>query len=70
VSEEEYLESIKHPIPKPDLSTLREDYEIGTDDKSRFYVIYHCHCKICGFDYSFRHEEQLKIERLDASKEA
>lgn len=49
-----------HSMPvKETEETLREDYEIFTDESGKFYVGYHCSCKICGFAYKFKHEEQV-----------
>lgn len=39
--------------------TLREDYELGTVPDGEFYVIYRCHCKVCGFKHEFKHSQQL-----------
>jgi predicted Zn-ribbon and HTH transcriptional regulator len=43
-------------------STLREDYEIGTAPDGEFYVIYSCHCQVCGFQFKFKHEQQLEVQ--------
>jgi hypothetical protein len=36
--------------------TLREGWEIGTDDDGTFSVSYSCRCDKCGFRFSFKHE--------------
>ena len=40
--------------------TMREDYEIGVSQE-RFYVDYACSCQTCGFQFSYRHEEDVKL---------
>lgn len=52
---EELLLKSKEPIAGN--RTLREDYEIYTDDCGMFSVTYHCQCSVCGFKFSFSHEE-------------
>lgn len=39
--------------------TLREDYEMHTDNAGLFYVSYSCRCDECGFQHKFHHDEQL-----------
>ena len=41
--------------------TLREDYEIGVDEKGMFGVGYTCTCNVCGFKFRFEHQEKLSI---------
>jgi len=54
IKPEEYLELLDHA--KEELgSTLREDYEILTDEDGEFYIKYSCNCSVCGFDYEFEH---------------
>ncbi len=42
--------------------TLREDYEFYIDEVGGFSATYSCSCEACGFEYEFKHEEQLKVE--------
>jgi len=54
-------EAVENP---PELNeTLREDYEFHIDEQGGFCAKYHGSCEICGFEFSFKHEEQLKIVR-------
>lgn len=46
-------------IPEKDF-TLREDYEIGTDESGTFGVNYRCSCKECGFSFKYNHDEQVE----------
>lgn len=55
---ERMLEEIK----KPDVRTLREDYEIYTDEDGFFSVSYYCQCSDCGFCHRFKYSEQLTKE--------
>ena len=58
----EYLELLrKSEEPLSTEQTLREDYEFWTDPDGKFSANYNCHCKICGFEHTFKHEKQLKI---------
>lgn len=59
ISAEEYLSLVaeqQEPIV-PDV-TLREDWDIFTDETGIFLVSYRCSCSKCGFSYRFKHEEQ------------
>lgn len=41
----------------PDITTLREDYEVGIfTDTGEVYVHYGAHCDVCGFDYQFKYD--------------
>lgn len=63
VPNEEYLrlvEEAKKP-PSRDLTTLREDYELGTDANGEFYVRYRCGCETCGLVFRFTHEAQVPL---------
>ena len=42
-------------------ATLREDYEIWTEEDGMFTVIYSCGCRECGFGFKFRHDEQQEV---------
>lgn len=37
--------------------TLREDWEISTHTDGEFFFSYRCSCQSCGFEFSFKHEE-------------
>ncbi len=39
--------------------TLREDYEMYTDQDGQFTVSYSCSCRTCGFKFNFKHAEQI-----------
>lgn len=43
------------------VETLREDYEIWTDEAGHFFISYSCSCTSCDFEHNFRHEEQLTV---------
>lgn len=63
ISKDEYLallKGIESSIPDGLKEyTLREDYEIGTDEHGWFEISYGCCCDRCGFKHKFKHEEQL-----------
>lgn len=59
VSEEEYLDSLNQL--KVDEETLREDYEIGIDERGEFYVDYSCRCQTCGFGFHYKHSQMLEL---------
>ena len=40
-------------------STLREDYEIGTDEDGEFFVSYGCSCSACQWNYEYNHKAQV-----------
>lgn len=37
----------------------REDYELGTSEDGKLYVIYHGWCQDCGYGVDFRHEQAV-----------
>ncbi len=49
-------------IPYRPAESLREDWEIYTDEQGRFAVSYGCSCEKCGFEFSYQHKEQLDTE--------
>lgn len=63
VPADEYIRLAKEANKPTHLeNTLREDYEIYTNEDGDFYVSYSCFCSVCGYKYNFKHEEQLKID--------
>lgn len=40
--------------------TLREDYETGLHE-GQFYVSYRASCNRCDFEFSYKHEEAVKV---------
>jgi len=63
VPEEEYIKLISERKNVSHKYTLREDYEIWTDDKGLFYISYSCECSKCGFFHNFKHQQQLLNSR-------
>lgn len=39
--------------------TLREDWEIYMGKDGNFYIGYSCGCNKCGFNFKFKHEENV-----------
>jgi hypothetical protein len=58
---EQYLALVKEAeAPQPEVKrTLREDYELGTEEDGEFYVTYRCSCNVCGYAAKFEHKEVL-----------
>jgi hypothetical protein len=57
-----YIEEAKKAAILIDLQeTLREDYELYTDEDGMFHISYSCRCSECGFNHKFKHEKQLFI---------
>lgn len=48
-------------IPEHMGDSLREDWEINTNETGEFFVSYSCRCA-CGFKFSYQHEEQIAID--------
>lgn len=48
--------------------TLREDYEIHTNETGTFYVSYGCSCTKCGFAYMFKHESKPDLSNKPYKK--
>jgi hypothetical protein len=63
VSSDEYLKLLAAAERKrPTLqATLREDYEMHTNESGQFYVSYHCGCEKCGLEFRFEHTEQVPL---------
>lgn len=61
VSADEY-ERLKTQAEKiePHEDTLREDYEIGVGEDGKFSVSYRCLCDICGFQFEYRHKQDVQ----------
>lgn len=60
ISEAEYIALRKRVSDKPKLvETLREDYEIFTDEDGKFTVDYGCSCSKCGFSHAHSYSEQV-----------
>lgn len=66
VSADEYLKLVKQSREAADAlsnhssakDTLREDWDIGIL-KGQFYAYYGASCSVCGFEFTFKHEEEL-----------
>lgn len=46
-------------VPSVQDTTLREDYEIGTDEDGTFSISYSCSCA-CGFSWKYKHSEDVQ----------
>lgn len=42
--------------------TLREDYEIYTDETGEFFISYYCWCEACGLKFNFNHKQNVLAE--------
>lgn len=64
VSEEEYLRVLLEldNLENHETETLREDYEIFTDEDGLFYVSYSCSCSVCHFHFEYKHKKDLMDE--------
>ena len=63
VSLQEYERLLKEvEEAKPKRSTLREDYEIYVGIKGEFHVGYSCSCDQCGFEFRYKHEQQVPLK--------
>lgn len=61
---DEYFKLVKEAKEAPCGRTdkhLRVYYNISTDQYGNFSVVYSCRCRVCAFEHTFKHEEQLKI---------
>ncbi len=62
IPQEKYMELVEARNNPPRLQdTLREDYEVGIYDAGRFFISYKAQCTVCGFTFSYRHEEEIEI---------
>ena len=55
VSEEEYLKTLN----KKNEYTLREDYEIYTDENGKFHIDYACSCSKCKFTFEYAFSKNI-----------
>lgn len=60
VSEDEYLDALRQVNQQDE--TMREDYELWTDEHGKFTVNYSCNCKECGFAFEYHHSERILPE--------
>ena len=66
ISQSEYVDRIdreKAMREKEAEATLREDYEIRTDDNGMFSVIYSSHCERCGHEFKFKTQADTLQEK-------
>lgn len=62
VSPEEYLRRVNEAnTPSKLENTLREDWDIRTDDGGWFEVDYRCSCD-CGFHFEYKYGEQIPVK--------
>jgi hypothetical protein len=59
VSEDEYLYALVQVNEQDE--TLREDYEVKTDEDGRFTVNYSCQCTICKFKFEYRYKQAVLV---------
>ncbi len=57
VSEDEYLALVE--ASESEEHTLREDYEVWTDEDGVFTVDYRCGCAICKFHFEYKYTQEL-----------
>jgi len=64
VSEEEYLRVVLEleDLKDQEVQTLREDYEMFTDEDGQFYASYSCSCSMCHFSFVYKYEKDLMNE--------
>jgi hypothetical protein len=41
--------------------TLREDYQIATDETGEFTIYYGCSCEVCKFNFKYEYKKQLEV---------
>jgi hypothetical protein len=59
VSQDEYLSMFDKLGISDERTTLREDYEISTDEGGEFYIAYSCYCEVCKFAFTYKYREQI-----------
>ena len=67
VSEDEYKKSLEKP-PVEEEPTMREDYEIGTDETGVLVISYRCSCTVCGFRGVFETTHQFDTKQPQKGK--
>jgi len=62
VSEDAYRNLIADAEKPSNLEeTFREDYELGMKGDGSFFVSYSGYCTTCGFEHTFKHEQQVPL---------
>ena len=65
VPEREYLALVDAADEEVDLrQSLREDYQVYTNEDGTFSVNYRCHCCACNFKFEYKFEEELLDAKL------
>ena len=60
ISSSDYIKLVNEAAESnPEGKTLREAYVIYTNSAGKLSITYSCQCKQCGFEYEFKHKEQL-----------
>ena len=63
VDPQDYLDAINEASKPIELSnTLREDYEISTDEDGHFEVSYRSSCRQCDHSFTYTHSERAWSE--------
>jgi|ERR1700724_4668678 len=60
----DYLKLLKEaekPVCQED--NMREDYQLGIDEDGEFEISYRASCQDCNFSFSYKHKEQVKLEK-------
>ncbi len=56
---EELMATARKPVSLD--TTLREDYEFYLSEEGAFSAEFGAGCETCGFTFTFKHEEQVKV---------
>ena len=51
-----------NPGPPTASYPFREDYEVGVDDRGKFFVRYRGECSVCDLAFEFKHEAKVLEE--------
>jgi hypothetical protein len=56
-------EEAEKPVDKEACKTLREDWELGTDEHGNFDVNYQCSCSKCETDFKYTYATNIYYKR-------
>ncbi len=69
VSEDEYLAILEAKKSIKNEPTLREDYEMWTDEDGKFTVSYSCSCSVCKFHFDYKYSQDVKLPNKASTRQ-
>ncbi len=70
IPSDEFVNQLKETEEVKEIQeTLREDYEIYTEDSGTFYVSYKCFCEVCKLKFEFKRKLDILVGEKDENND-